>query len=143
MAVPSARFSSGFLTWQLGPPRPQVIRDVISVHMEGLSSHWQEEQEQEGETTRTRNVAVSLKWEWPLSSLLPVAVELGLSTSRTSHSTLTHPEASSCYCAPQRETDHAELGFCLPSYWVQDHACLFGLCYRSWARGWSFVETSG
>lgn len=59
MAVPSARFSSGFLTWQLGPPRPQVIRDVISVHMEELSSHWQEEQEQEADGA-DKYVAVSL-----------------------------------------------------------------------------------
>lgn len=40
-----ACFSSSSLTWQSVPPRPQVIRDVISVHMEELSSHWQEEQE--------------------------------------------------------------------------------------------------
>lgn len=63
MAVPSARFSSGFLTWQLGPPRPQVIRDVISVHMEELSSHWQEEQEQR-RTAQTSMSRVSLVG-WP------------------------------------------------------------------------------
>ena len=67
----------------------------------------------------------------PLSSLLPVAVELGLSTSRTSHSTLIHPEASSSSCAHSHETDHAELGFfACPLTGVQDHAYLFGLCYR-------------
>lgn len=42
-------FSSSFLTWQSVPPRPQVIRDVISVHMEELSSHWQEEQEKDAD----------------------------------------------------------------------------------------------
>lgn len=58
MAVPSARFSSSFLTWQFGPPRPQVIRDVINVHMEELSSHWQEEQEKEADGA-DKYVAVS------------------------------------------------------------------------------------
>lgn len=80
----------------------------------------------------------------PLSSLLPVAVELGLSTSRTSHSTLTHPEASSSSCAHSRETDHAELGF-LPALLLECrimHVYLVSAIER-WAPGWSFVETSG
>ena len=67
----------------------------------------------------------------PPLSLLPVTVQLGFSTSQTTHSTLIHPEASSSSCYHGCKTYCAELCFfaCPPSG-VQDDAYLFGLCYR-------------
>lgn len=124
-----ARFSSSFLTWQLVPPRPQVIRDVISVHMEELSGHWQEEQEKDADGA-DRCVLVS-SWERSSAESVTGHCPAGFwhSSDHSQHTDL--PGGSSSSCHHSCKTYSAELCFfACPLTGVQDDACLFGLCYR-------------
>lgn len=103
---------------------------MINVHMEELSSHWQEEQEKEADGA-DKYVVVS---RWKRSSVESVDCHCPAGSEHLqdqSQHTVIHPEASSSSCFHSRKTYHAELCFfACPLTGVQDYAYLLGLCYR-------------